>query len=62
MFMTGMVNYSSFEEAYRVFKMLPVGTLAALDDCTITYLQDKPVQKGQVEFKGTDKTRYLEVK
>lgn len=63
-YLTGWVNYSSFEEAYRVFKMLPEGTNAALDNggTTINYLQDHPRQHGQQEFKGSDKTMYLIVK
>lgn len=63
-YMIGCINYDSFEEAYRVFKMLPEGTDAALENggTIITYLQDYPRQHGQHEFKGTDRTMYLILK
>lgn len=61
MYMTGFRNFNSFDEAYRVFKMLP--NWVALDEhndgkATITFLTDKPVQKDQVEYVGTDSTMY----
>ena len=63
-YMNGCANYDSFEEAYRVFRMLPEGTDAALENggTVITYLQDYPCQHGQHAFIGSDKTMYLIVK